>query len=105
MQTWIFQGNPDSFGIDEYLATWPTEFRWLVTRHADEMQVGDRVFMWRNRGQRTKAVAGIVAEAVITRRVELLPEASHARAFWRGEDSRGDEIRLASPHEVVRDEC
>ena len=28
MQTWIFQGNPDQFDFDAYLATSPTQQRW-----------------------------------------------------------------------------
>ena len=36
MQTWIFQGNPDQFDVDGYLATWPTNFAWLVTRYGNE---------------------------------------------------------------------
>jgi hypothetical protein len=43
MRTWIFQGNPDDFDIDGYLATQPVEFPWLVTRYAADIAVGDRV--------------------------------------------------------------
>ena len=60
MRTWIFQGNPDLFDIDGYLAIHPTRFVWLVTRYADEMLSGDRVFIYR-----TGAEAGVIAEAEI----------------------------------------
>jgi hypothetical protein len=50
MNTWIFQGNPDRFDVDAYLATWPNPVFWLVTRQANEMLLGDRVFLWRNEG-------------------------------------------------------
>ena len=33
MQTWIFQGNPDRYDIDGYLAARPAELLWLVTRY------------------------------------------------------------------------
>jgi hypothetical protein len=57
MHAWIFQGNPDDFDIDGYLATAPAQFPWLVTRYGKEIEVGDRVYIWRNQGQ-DKAIAG-----------------------------------------------
>ena len=61
LSTWIFQGNPDRFDIDEYLKN-ATQIYWSVTRKSYESRIslGDRVFIWRAMGkQRTRA--GIVA--------------------------------------------
>ena len=44
VQTWIFQGNPDQFDLDAYLGTSPTQLPWLVTRYAQQIEVGDWVF-------------------------------------------------------------
>ena len=65
MRVWIFQGNPDDYDIDGYLAPRPAEVVWLVTRYADEIAAGDRVYLWRNQGQQ-KTVAGIIAEAIVS---------------------------------------
>ena len=64
MQTWIFQGNPDQFDLDAYLGTSPTQLPWLVTRYAQQIEVGDRVFIWRTQGS-AKADADVVAEATV----------------------------------------
>ena len=65
MQTWIFQGNPDEFDLDSYLASRPGQVPWLVTRYASEIAVGDHVYVWRNRGAR-RAVAGVAADGIVT---------------------------------------
>ncbi len=39
MTTWIFQGNPQKFDIDGYLAA-NRDIRWLVTRYAERIREG-----------------------------------------------------------------
>ena len=51
MRNWIFQGNHDEYDIDAYLASRPPEVVWLATIYADEIAVGDRVYLWRNQRQ------------------------------------------------------
>jgi hypothetical protein len=47
MSNWLFQGNPDYFAIDTYLNA-SSEILWSVRRKsfAQNMQVGDSVFLW-----------------------------------------------------------
>jgi hypothetical protein len=112
VKTWIFQGNPDLFDVDAYLATWPAECSWLVTKYGDEIEVGDRVFLWRNRGKQ-KSVAGVVAEATVAARAEPRPESPDARPFWRGEGNQANQTlprallrlnRIATKKEILRRE-
>lgn len=65
MKTWIFQGNPDKFGIDEYLLK-TQEIYWSVTKpkHQNEVSIGDEVYIWRAKGSHN-AVSGIVAFGVV----------------------------------------
>ena len=65
MKTWIFQGNPDKFRIDDYLRK-SREIYWSVTipKHQSEISVGDEVYIWRAKGSRN-AISGIVALGVI----------------------------------------
>jgi hypothetical protein len=97
MQTWIFQGNPDEYDIDGYLASRPGRLSWLVTRYASEIAAGDRVYLWRNQGQQ-HAIAGVVAEAVVTAPTEM-----------RGEDPEGVRVNrraLGTPPESIKsDTC
>lgn len=93
MATWIFQGNPDDYDIDGYLASRPTNVTWLVTRYGSEIAIGDRVFFWRNKGTATKAVPGIIAEGIVTAGVQQRPEDPEGVKFWRVKDGRASELR------------
>ncbi len=65
MNTWIFQGNPTIFKVDEYLQRqkiiwWQIRQKYL----ADEISIGDEVYIWRADGDRPKS-GGIVAKGRI----------------------------------------
>ncbi|GGB61754.1 AAA family ATPase [Fictibacillus barbaricus] len=61
MAYWIFQGNPKHFPIDDYLRN-NSIINWSVRQkhYIDEIQVGDKVFIWRSDGGE-KNTGGIVA--------------------------------------------
>jgi len=110
MKTWIFQGNPDEYDIDGYLASRPGRLSWLVTRYASEVAVGDRVYLWRNQGQQ-HAIAGVVAEAIITAPTEMRGEDLEGIPFWHTQGARRNEpqprallrlVRVANTREVLR---
>jgi hypothetical protein len=112
VETWIFQGNPDQFDLDAYLGTSPTQLPWLVTRYAQQIEVGDRVFIWRTQGS-TKAVAGVIAEATVVAAALPRPESADAASFWRDNAEQAVEVRprallrlnrVASTREVLRRE-
>src|SRR5258706_13860694 len=65
MNTWIFQGNPDKFRVDEYLLK-SSEIYWSVTiqKHQNEIAIGDEVYIWRAKGSRN-AISGIVAFGIV----------------------------------------
>jgi hypothetical protein len=92
MQTWIFQGNPDEYDIDGYLASRPSQVVWLVTRYANEIASGDRVYLWRNQGK-AKAVAGVIAEAIVTEPPTLRSEDPEGARFWREISEKGGPLR------------
>ncbi|WP_439373147.1 EVE domain-containing protein [Bradyrhizobium sp. DASA03120] len=98
MQTWIFQGNPDQFDLDAYLGTSPPQLPWLVTRYAEQIAVGDRVFIWRTQGS-AKAVAGIIAEAAVVAPALPRPESPDAVSFWLNDALQAKEVR---PRAVLR---
>ncbi len=62
-QTWIFQGNPDAFDIDGYLAAGLDRITWGMRQRSAEVRVGDRVYIWRAAGAQ-KADSGIIASGV-----------------------------------------
>jgi hypothetical protein len=110
MRTWIFQANPDRFDIDGYLASRPSQFVWLVTRYAQEIRPGERVFIYRTGGE-GRTGAGIIAEAEIVAAPEPRPEDPEARPFWRSETTEAEEVvpraqlrlvRTAGSREILR---
>ncbi len=56
---WIFQGNVDQFGVDEYLRT-RDEIRWSVRQNRADVHTGDRVLIWRSGED-----GGVVAVCVV----------------------------------------
>jgi 5-methylcytosine-specific restriction protein B len=58
-RAWIFQANPITYNIDGALQKL-NEITWSVTRYKNEIQPGDRVFLWRSGGE-----AGIVADGTL----------------------------------------
>jgi HNH endonuclease/EVE domain len=57
--TWILQGNPKFFDIDDYLARYPLIY-WRTPTFKDRIYLGDRVYMWR-----AGEDAGIIASGVV----------------------------------------
>jgi hypothetical protein len=84
MQTWIFQGNPDVFDIDGYLAKAVEEITWLVTRYASEIAIGEASGFYQqraprqNRAQREDALLAGSGEfeRTVTDEIELAPAVS-----------------------------
>jgi hypothetical protein len=111
MRTWIFQGNPDRYKIDSYLAARPAELLWLVTRYDSDISVGDRVYLWRNKGARA-AIAGVVAEGIVTAPPALRAQDPESLKHWLEERERSNNeprmragmrlVKVASTREVLR---
>lgn len=59
-RTWVFQGNPTYYDVDAAIHSL-NELSWLVNQHADEIKVGDSVYLWRSGPN-----SGIVALAIVT---------------------------------------
>ena len=45
-KSWIFQSNPDRYDIIDTIRTL-SETTWIVSRYRDDIEVGDRVFLWK----------------------------------------------------------
>jgi HNH endonuclease/EVE domain len=84
MQSWIFQANPERFDIEGFFATRPSVLTWPVSDQADQMRIGDRVYIWRA-GAGEKDKAGVVAEAVISSSVASIASDTIGAGFWLDE--------------------
>lgn len=88
MSTWIFQGNPTKFNVDDFLLE--NENIWWSIRQqhlAEHIMLGDVVFIWRSDGG-NKGSGGIVAKTkVITLPQDYTNDSS--AEYWY-EDVSGD---------------
>jgi len=87
---WIFQANPEFFdarGAVKQLR----ELRWLVKQHGEEMQVGDRVYLWESGSD-----AGIVAIAQIATPLQVIESDPSSTPFTKKpEKFEGAQPRVA----------
>lgn len=68
MLTWIFQGNPNLFRMDEYLSVRQhQQIVWAIRQKhfIKDITVGDEVYIWRANGH-NPGTGGIVAKGTIT---------------------------------------
>ena len=65
MTTWIFQGNPTVFKLNEYIQT-RKNILWTIRQkhYKDEILSGDDVYIWRSDGNHPKS-GGIIAKGNI----------------------------------------
>ena len=88
MSTWIFQGNPTRFNVDDFLLE--NKYIWWSIRQqhlAEHVKLGDVVFIWRSDGG-DKGSGGIVAKTkVITLPQDYTNDSS--AEYWY-EDVSGD---------------
>ena len=82
MPAWIFQGNPDTYDLDEYLRR-TTDVIWSVNQKhfASEMRVGDELFLWRAGGQR-KVPSGVIASGFLTSTPEIIDDDEESAGLW-----------------------
>ena len=73
MTTWLFQGNPRNFAVDEYLRA-HRDITWHVRQEllSGEMRRGDPVYIWRADGN-IPGTGGIVAHGTLSGPVMMRP--------------------------------
>lgn len=59
---WVFQGNPKTFDVDDYLSRYPELIYWRTPRYASEIALGDRAFLWRAGSESGAIAIGSVVE-------------------------------------------
>ena len=74
--TWLFQGNPKLFDIDDYLTRYQQLVYWRTPTHRNSISLGDRAFMWRS-GESS----GIIASGVVVELPAIDPHLKHPEAL------------------------
>jgi hypothetical protein len=74
-KTWLFQANPASYDVRRAIVELPS-VTWLVKRYANEISVGDRVYLWESGRD-----GGIVGVGEIVEPARTRPELEEERQF------------------------
>ncbi len=98
MTSWIFQGNPKQFKINEYLKR--ENINWTVKQYGEEMSPNDVVYIWRADGNIPKS-GGIVAKGKITGKARTMQD--DAPDLWiDNKPQSSDVLRVPIKIEDVR---
>ncbi|WP_312471234.1 HNH endonuclease [Neobacillus sp.] len=84
--TWIFQGNPNVFDIDNYVMN--HRFIWWSLRQEhflDKIGIDDEVFLWRSDGGQ-RGSGGILAKARVVSLPEEKTDDENAKDYWNIDD-------------------
>lgn len=82
MNTWIFQGNPERFKVDEYLLE--NEIIWWSIRQkhlAKHIEINDEVFLWRSDGA-IRGSGGVIARAKVVSLPQEYTNDVDALKYW-----------------------
>lgn len=99
MNTWIFQGNPKRFNVDDYVLG--NEIIWWSIRQESlvkHVQINDEVFIWRSDGG-SKGTGGIIARAVVITLPEIYKNNGEPAAHLYEE--LGDKLKQAVKLKVL----
>ncbi|MFE0620055.1 HNH endonuclease [Priestia aryabhattai] len=86
INTWIFQGNPRVFDIDNYVKN--HKFIWwsLKQKHfIDKIQLNDEVYLWRSDGGK-RGTGGVIAKCKIVSLPLQREDDSGAKDYWYTDD-------------------
>lgn len=86
MATWIFQGNPETFDIDGYLAASNGVITWLAPKLTAEIKPGDTAYIWRS-GAEKGLPAGIVAAGSVLDQPSVQADDPISKPFWKSPDT------------------
>ncbi|HJF31439.1 MAG TPA: EVE domain-containing protein [Sporosarcina psychrophila] len=99
MKTWIFQGNPTKFNVDDYLLQ--NDYIWWSIRQehfVNDINLDDEVFIWRSDGE-NKGSGGVVARTKVVTLPQEYTNDEESSKYWY-EDVSGNSY-LAVELEVL----
>ncbi|UGB33158.1 HNH endonuclease [Metabacillus sp. B2-18] len=93
--TWIFQGNPRQFRINDYLRD-NTSIMWSLNQEhfQNVINIGDTVYIWRSDGGQ-RGTGGIIAKGAVTGTPVMNDDPS---PYWNNTD--GQEMKIRVPIQI-----
>ncbi|MFK5709842.1 EVE domain-containing protein [Lysinibacillus boronitolerans] len=99
MNTWIFQGNPTKFNVNDYLLE-NAKIWWSIRQKhfVDRIKVDDEVFIWRSDGEQ-RGSGGIIARTKVVATPQEYVNDEESANYWYEE--LGEEPYLAVQLQVL----
>jgi len=98
--SWILQGNPKRFDIDDYLVRYPYLY-WSAPINQKEFSMGDQIFIWRS-GEYAGVVAIGRLEELPVKRSEVRMPSALGEDLWVSEPAESFEIKVGIKIDDVR---
>ena len=98
--SWIFQGNPNRFDIDDYLSRYSYIY-WSAPTNQKDFEIGDRAFIWRSGAQAGLVAIGIIKEKPAPRKDVKIQEAL-GDDLWVSQSDEPTDIKVGIEIEEVR---
>lgn len=98
--SWIFQGNPNRFDIDDYLSRY-TYIYWSAPTNQKELEIGNKAFIWRSGAQAGLVAIGVIKEKPAPRRDVQIQEAL-GDDLWISQADEPTEIKVGIEIEEVK---
>lgn len=90
--TWILQGNPKRFNIDDYLSRYSYIY-WSAPRHQSDFNIGDRIYIWRAGEE-----SGVIAYGILEELPKPLSQVQFLDALgddlWRSQEDVPTDIKI-----------
>jgi hypothetical protein len=100
LSTWILQGNPKRFNIDDYLSRYSYIY-WSAPKYQKDFNIGDSIYIWRAGEE-----AGVIAYGVLEELPTPLSQVRFPNALgddlWRNKDDSPTEIKIGVHLEQIR---
>lgn len=98
---WIFQGSPDRYNIDGYLAQYPNYVYWRAPAYRKQIRLGDYAAIWRSGPQAGVVAIGEIAELPCLFDKLKFPDAL-GNEFWASERTDTDTAQVGIRLNEVR---
>lgn len=93
MNSWIFQGNPNIFKIDQYVSERVNIWWTIRQKHfINQFALGDEVYLWRSDGGK-RGTGGIIARTIVIGAIEERTD-GEAKELWLTDGWAIPELRI-----------
>lgn len=91
MSSWIFQGNPKRFGVNEYLLNY-NQVEWSIKprKYESQIKIGDIAFIWRSEAG-NRGTGGIVALGKVSSEPDYMPD--NALHLWIERPAESEKLK------------